>query len=128
MKRALCLTLLTVFVISLAGFAFACNGSTQPSGTTTTSPGGSSTAPANPNEVEITEEGFNPATLTVSVGEKVTWFNKSNRRRWVSSQTKVPDTQVIAIGARAGYTFKEAGTYDYYDYYNKELKGTIIVQ
>lgn len=132
MKRALCLTVLAVFVIALTGVAFACGASTQPSGTSTTSQTSSSTSsvttPQIPNEIEITDQGFTPQTITVAVGTKVTWYNKSNKRRWVTAQTKVPDTQVIAIGARAGYTFTQAGTYNYYDYYAKDLTGTIIVK
>jgi plastocyanin len=134
MKRALCLTVLAVFVIAITGVAFACGGSTQPSGTSTTSMSqtitstSTSTEPVVPNEISITDDGFVPQTLTIPAGTKVTWYNKSNKRRWVTSQTKVPDTQVIAIGARAGYTFKDPGTYNYYDYYNKDLTGTIIVQ
>jgi plastocyanin len=131
MKRALCLILLAVFVLSLAGVAFAC-GSTQPSGTTTTTSQtttGSSTTPSNPNEIRITNDaGFTPATLTVPVGTKVTWLNKTTRRVWVTSDSKVPDTGLIAVGFSAGYTFDKAGTYLYYEAAHHDNTGTIIVQ
>jgi plastocyanin len=136
MKKVLYLTLLTVFIVAIAAAGVACGGNqtsntpvnTSPTGTTT---GTSSvaTTPANPDEVIITDEnGFAPATLTVPAGTKVTWFNKSSQRVWVTSDSKKPDTGLIAIGTQVGYTFNDPGTYEYYNLYHKDIKGTIIVQ
>jgi plastocyanin len=132
MKRVPYLALLTVFVIALTAVAVACDGgqtATTSSPTGTGSTATTQTSPTNPHEVEITEEnGFTPKVLTVPAGTKVTWYNKSVRRWWISSATKVPDTGLIATGNRAGYTFTQPGTYEYFDFYNKEITGTIIVQ
>lgn len=136
MKKILCLALITVFLLTGMAVVAGCGGGdTEPAKPSTpetkpdtpATPDEPSETPVDPNEVEITSKGFNPEVLTIKVGEKVTWFNKDTRRWWVSSKIKVPDTGVIPTGIRMTYTFKEAGEYDYYDLYHKEIIGKIIV-
>lgn len=138
MKKILCLTLLTVLVLSSMIATIACGEKTQeptPPSTPGTTPTQPETTPApgsqpaaNPNEVVITDKGFSPATITIAAGEKVTWYNKDIRRWWVSSETKIPDTGVIPTGQRMSYTFKEPGEYDYYDLYHRDQTGKVIVK
>jgi len=131
MKRATYLALLIVFVTTLAAIAIACGGGTA----TTSSPTGTGstpttqTSPTNPYEIIMNEQNvFMPAVLTVPAGTKVTWSNKSVRRWWVISVDKKIDTGQIATGVSVSYTFNEPGTYEYYDTYNKDIRGTVIVQ
>jgi plastocyanin len=133
MRKILCLSLLTVFVLTILAAAFGCGpGTTQtttnpPSGTTTTTPGGTTTGVAE-YTVDIGEDGVTPQVLTIPAGSRVTWFNKTTRRWYVSSVSKVPDTGVIAAGSRMSYTFKEPGSYEYFNIYDKTQTGTVIVE
>ena len=131
MKKVLCLTMLMVFLLSSMIFAVACGGDNDgsaPQPTPAPTPSPEPQPPTEPNTVMISSAGFNPAVITIKVGEKVTWHNQDTRRWWVSSQNKTPDTGVIPVGARMSYTFKEAGEYDYYDLYHRDETGKVIVE
>ena len=139
MKKILCLSLLTILLLSSAVINVACGGdseetSPQPMLETTPSQLESTAeteSASNPYEVTITADGFSPQTLTVPVGTKVTWFNQDptdSRRHWVTSKTKIPDTRVIPVGAHMSFTFKEAGVYEYYCMYHRDETGTVIVE
>jgi plastocyanin len=135
MRKILCLSLLTIFVLTIAAAAFGCgNGTTQ---TTTTTPGGTVTTTTTPSGtttgaaeyiVELNADGPTPKVITVPVGAKVIWFNRTTGRWWASSPTKVPDSGVIAAGSRMGYTFTQPGTYEYYNLYDRAQTGTVIVE
>ncbi len=79
-------------------------------------------------EVEIANGKFNPETITVPVGTKVIWVNRDDVRHWVTSDSGIPDTASIPLGARMSFTFEKPGTYPYYDLTYKDQKGTVIVQ
>jgi plastocyanin len=135
MKKLRYLSLLIVFMLGLALFAVACGGSSQttsssPTGTSTTStsPSGTTTSQP-PNQIDFTaEQGFFPPVLTVPVGTEVTWFNRSSQRIWVSSPDKTPDTGLIGGGSHTTFTFTQPGTFTYYNLYNKDQTGTVVVQ
>jgi plastocyanin len=137
MKKTLLLTVLSILVLTTMIATVACGTKTPetapaptPSTTppTQTQPTPETKTALGPNEVEISADGFSPATLTVPVGTKVIWINRSDRRWWVTSESKIPDTGVIPITIRMGYTFDKAGVYEYYDLYHNEYKGKIIVK
>jgi len=78
--------------------------------------------------IKITEAGLSQEVVTIPVGGRVVWFNQSNRRWWISSPTKTPDTGVIPVTQRMGFTFDKPGEYEYYDLYHKEITGKVIVK
>ncbi|MDQ1711237.1 MAG: hypothetical protein QOE45_687 [Frankiaceae bacterium] len=65
---------------------------------------------------------FDPATITVAVGGKVTWTNTGGGYHTVTggtagtpdSSSPIGDHQLAATGATAVVTFTKAGTYQYY--------------
>jgi plastocyanin len=127
MKRAKYLALLIVFVLALTAVATACGGGGQT--TSQTTPVTTQTTSTNPYEIIMNEQNvFLPSVLTVPAGTKVTWSNKSVRRWWVVSVDKKIDSGQIATGVSVSFTFNEPGTYEYYDTYNKDIRGTVIVQ
>ncbi len=144
MKKIVYLAVLTVFILSSMIAVAACGGDTTEPGPapeplpspgpapSETEPSPTPTPPATDPDadaiVEINEEGFVPAVVTIPVGGRVVWFNKSDRRWWVSSPTKTPDSGVIPVTQRMGFTFKEAGVYEYYDLYHKDITGKVIVE
>lgn len=75
-----------------------------------------------------TSEPYSPATLTISVGETVTWFNADSMIHTVTSDTGLFDSGELRPGGRFGYTFTEPGTYPYTCIPHPWMEGTIVVQ
>jgi len=91
------------------------SGCTQP-----TSPSG--------NNVYIQNYAFNPSTLTIKVGDTVTWTNKDSVDHTVTSDTGVFASSSLANGQTFSYQFTTAGTYAYSCSIHPTMHGTIIVQ
>ncbi len=94
---------------------------TQTNSTTTGSP-----AMAN-NAVTIQNMTFSPASLTVKVGDKVTWTNQDSVGHSATADDNSFDTGVIAQGQSGSNTFSKAGTYTYHCSVHPSMKATIIV-
>ena len=71
------------------------------------------------NEVWITANGYEPATLTVSAGTSVTWINKDTANHTVDSGTPNQPTNLFSsptIRPNGDFSRKceSKGTFDYY--------------
>ncbi len=64
--------------------------------------------------VEMRNISFNPPTLQVKVGTKVTWTNKDDVDHTATSDTGVWDSGALSNGATFSFTFTQAGTFPYY--------------
>lgn len=91
-------------------------------GTPTTIAGGP-TATA----VAIADFAFAPASLTVKVGEIVTWTNKDSATHTVTAADKSFDSKDLDGGATFSHTFSTAGTVTYACAIHSSMKGTIVV-
>ena len=80
------------------------------------------------NYIEISNFNFSPATLTVKVGDTVTWTNKDSMSHSATADDKSFDTGVLTKGQSGKVTFSKAGTYTYYCSIHSSMRGTIIVQ
>jgi plastocyanin len=80
------------------------------------------------NGVTIQNMAFSPATLTVKVGDKVTWTNQDSVGHSSTADDNSFDTGVIAQGQSGTNTFAKAGTYTYHCSVHPNMKATIIVQ
>lgn len=78
--------------------------------------------------VSIQNFSFSPDTLTVKVGEKVTWTNKDSTGHSATADDGSFDTGIIAQGQSGSATFSKAGTYTYHCSVHPNMKGTIVVQ
>ncbi|MBI5949065.1 MAG: cupredoxin domain-containing protein [Chloroflexi bacterium] len=84
-------------------------------------------------QVSISGAAFSPATLTISVGDKVTWQNNdANLTHTASSDAGVSpafDTGGISGGATSSaVTFSQAGTFAYHCTIHPGMQATIVVQ
>ena len=88
------------------------------------------------NEVSISSTGFQPRSLTISVGERVVWVNNDDVSHSVDSGTFMNPTNAFDSSANidAGsatdpITFSQGGTFPYYCslHQNAVKEGTIIV-
>jgi plastocyanin len=92
---------------------------------------------AAPGQVSITSSSFIPATITVKVGQAVTWTNTDNASHTVASDPYPSDNTLAGLNSGQNltaandhytYVFHSAGTYTYHDDRNPYLlEGTVIV-
>lgn len=102
-----------------------------------TKPGQQSSGVQNQAQIEITKDGFVPATLTVPKGTKVTWVNKDNKPHRVASNPHPEHTglngldskEVIGINdGTYSFSFDKPGEYNYHDHLNPTSNGTVVVK
>ncbi len=116
---ALILALFVVLVVAV--FAAGCGGGT--SGTTTTAAGG-----ASGGQVVMKSFAFDPASVTVKVGDSVTWTNNDSATHTVTADNGEFKSSDIAPGATFTQKFDKAGTYPYHCSIHPSMKGTVVVQ
>src|SRR5258707_4478238 len=87
-----------------------------------------STDNAKESKIEIKDFAFNPQTITVKAGEKVTWINRDEEPHTVVSvekqfkkSTALDTDQEVTITAGA------PGTYTYFCSVHPKMTGTIVV-
>lgn len=85
-------------------------------------------APVAKNTVEIANFAYSQATLTVKVGDTVTWTNQDSAGHSATADDNSFDTGVLAQGKSGIITFSKPGTYTYHCSVHPTMKGTIIVK
>jgi plastocyanin len=78
--------------------------------------------------VSIANFAFAPATVTVTVGDTVTWTNTDAVVHTATASDGSWDTGDIAEGASASITFQAAGTFAYICTPHPAMTGTVIVE
>jgi plastocyanin len=85
-------------------------------------------APATTTDVTITDNKFEPATVTITAGTAVRWTNKGSHKHTVTSSNDTRDSGDIAAGQDFAATFAKPGTFEYYCRHHKDMKGKVIVK
>ncbi len=124
-------------LIVIAGWVFLGNKAstnktkTSPAPTISASP----TASSLQTMVNLTKTGFDPITLKVKVGNKVTWTNKSGAMATVNSDAHPTHTLWPFLnlgnfddGMSVSVTFDKTGTYTYHNHLNPSQTGTVVVE
>jgi plastocyanin len=91
-------------------------------------PAASATAAAKAAAVDTKDFAYVPATLTVAVGQKVTFKNSDAIAHTVTADDKSFDSGNMDGGATWSHIFDKAGTYKYTCAYHAYMHGTIVVQ
>ncbi|HVA10762.1 MAG TPA: cupredoxin domain-containing protein [Candidatus Dormibacteraeota bacterium] len=100
-----------------------------------TSSGAASLAALAPAQVSITGSGFMPATVTIKVGQAVTWVNTDTAPHVIASDPYPTDNALAGFDSQQNlspndhysFAFDKAGTYTYHDDLNPyTLAGTVI--
>jgi plastocyanin len=80
--------------------------------------------------VKVGDNFFEPATLTVAVGDTVTWAHEGNRPHDVTADNgSINSPRRMANGQTFTYTATTAGTFTYLcTIHSQVMKGTLIVQ
>jgi plastocyanin len=71
---------------------------------------------------------YAPTTLTVRVGQTVTWVNTDSTDHAVVSDNAAFDSNVLAPGQSFRWKATHPGSYPYGDYLHPELRGAVLVQ
>lgn len=76
--------------------------------------------------VSIAGFAFGPGSVSIEVGDTVTWTNDDTAPHTATAAGAF-DTGTIAAGESASVTFDTAGTYDYVCSIHPQMSGTVIV-
>ena len=117
------LVLIIVAVLLAAG----CGGSATPTTAPATSVG-PTTSSAGGTQVAMKNIAFDPPTLTIKVGQAVTWVNQDSAQHDVVANNGEFKSSLFGAGGTFSFTFTKAGTYPYYCSIHPHMTGTIIVQ
>ena len=108
---------LLIIALPLAG----CAGSGSTTGTT------AAETTAAKNEISIKGNAFNPDSLSIKVGDTVTWINNDSYDHTVKAKTGEFDSGNMATGAKFSFTFSKEGTYDYICAIHTSMTGRVVV-
>jgi plastocyanin len=127
----------TVLAIVLAASSLiAACGSDDSNSSSSSSSSGTSGAATTPNGVTVKSNQFVPASLTVKVGDTVTWTWAGGTHDVVSGANCASDgawssTLQSTSGSKFTHTFDTAGSFEYFctpHCASSAMKGTIVVQ
>ena len=83
---------------------------------------------AKQNRIEIKDFAFNPKTLTVKSGEKITWINHDDEPHTVVSVEKqFKKSSALDTDQEFTVTAGAPGTYTYFCSVHPKMTGTIVV-
>jgi plastocyanin len=81
------------------------------------------------NKIEIKDFAFNPQTLTVKSGEKITWINRDEEPHTVVSVEKqFKKSSALDTDEEFTITAGAPGTYTYFCSVHPKMTGTIVVE
>jgi plastocyanin len=101
----------------------------QPAGGEDDGGGGEDGGGGGGTEVSQEDIAFNPAEVTVSVGDTVTWTNNDSVGHDVTADSfSSGDPGGMAPGDTFEQTFDEAGTFDYVCTVHPGMEGTVVVE
>ena len=81
------------------------------------------------NKIEIKDFAFNPQTITVKSGEKITWINRDEEPHTVVSVEKqFKKSSALDTDQEFTIVAGSPGTYTYYCSVHPKMTGTIVVQ
>jgi len=83
-----------------------------------------------PQQVFIDNFAYDPPTLTVAPGTRVTWVNRDDVPHTATSSTRPRafDSGALDTDMRFSHTFTTPGTYDYFCAVHPKMTGRIIVK
>ena len=85
---------------------------------------------AHSDEVTIKIENFtfNPASVTIKVGDKITWMNGDDIPHSIVEKNAKFKSKPLDTNDQFSMAFSEAGTVDYFCGFHAHMVGKIIVQ
>ncbi len=123
MKKIIGCWLLIILVVGLmvGGCYQAAEPAPAPAPTSAPAPGGGTV-----HQVTIKGFAFNPAEITIKVGDTVTWTEQDAVHHTTTGD--IFESGDLGQGQTYSKTFDKAGTYDYICSYHPYMKGKVIVE
>ena len=87
-----------------------------------------SSASTSGTAISIKGFAFNPASVTVSVGTKVTWTNNDSVAHSATADDGSFQSNAIQPGSSFSFTFTKAGTFTYHCEFHPNMTATITVK
>jgi plastocyanin len=78
--------------------------------------------------VTIVDFSFTPGTITVNVGDTVTWINNGPTPHSATASNGSFDTGIFPRGQSRSHTFNQAGSFAYFCTPHPNMRGTVVVQ
>lgn len=139
MNSKLLLGLLLVVIVAVGGYMLLSNRSTNTSqNQNTQTQNNNQTDQAIQQEdvnVTVNENGYEPQTVTIKLGTRVVWTNKSGGPVTVSSDAHPThllwpflNLGKFDDGSNVSVVFEKSGTYTYHNHLNVAQTGKVIVQ
>jgi plastocyanin len=113
--------MLAALFVALVLVALGCGANDQGSTTTASNSTGGA-------QVVMTGFTYDPATVTIGVGETVTWVNEDAARHDVIADNGEFASDLFGQGQSFSFTFRAAGSYPYHCGVHPGMTGTVIVQ
>jgi plastocyanin len=83
---------------------------------------------AQESAIKIDNFSFSPATVTIHVGDTVSWTNHDDVPHTVVSEDKSFKSKTLDTDENFSYTFTKAGSYSYYCSIHPKMTAKIVVQ
>ena len=84
---------------------------------------------ASGNRIEIKDFAFNPQTITVKSGDKITWINRDEEPHTiVSVEKQFKKSSALDTDQEFTITAGAPGTYTYYCSVHPKMTGTIVIE
>lgn len=116
-------------IVALGLLVFGCGGSGGAATTVSTAATTATTgAPSGAATVVLKGFAFSPASITIKVGETVTWENQDGAAHNVIADDGSFKSADFGQGKTFSFTFTKAGTYPYSCHIHPDMKGTVVVQ
>ena len=80
------------------------------------------------SQVTIQDFSFQPMTLTVPVGAKVTWVNRDEEPHTIFSTDSIFKSKALDTDDQFSFTFEKPGTYEYFCSVHPKMTGKIMVK
>jgi len=130
------LLVIIVLTVVLGAFTFLGNKKSSPIAVPSTKSQKSVVTPNNPIlTVTLTNLGFTPKDITVKIGTRIIWINKSSKTATVSSDDH-PTHRLypflnlgeFASGSSVQVVVEKSGKYSYHNHYDASQTGTVTVE
>ena len=83
---------------------------------------------AAPAQVKIDNFSFEPREITVAPGTTITWTNRDDVPHTVTSNDDKFSSKALDTDDQFSFTFRDAGTYEYYCSVHPKMTGKVIVK
>ncbi len=78
-------------------------------------------------DVNVVDNAFGPASITVPAGSTLSWLNKGSLPHTVTARNGAFDSGILVSGGRYSRTFATPGTYSYFCTIHPEMTGSVLV-